>query len=215
MAAHRTELARGPSKQFRGALADVSMRSSVEPVTRDATLAPRSRYAIDRSVRGHGGVEFGLKGRHQRHTGQHLRERANGLQIDGVVSGGRGPKLFERSDHAAVHGVSASVLRPAVYGLERDGVHANFAGLHLSDAVAVVSNPLQAALGQHLPGGHVEDLVLERRRPEVRDQDVHYFTARYWLLMTATFLAACAWKLLLMAAHCWLNFSASTMFSIL
>ena len=43
----------------------------------------------------------------------------------------------------------------------------------------------------------------------------YYFTARYWLLITVTFLAACAWNGLRMAAHCCRYFSASIGFSIL
>jgi hypothetical protein len=48
-----------------------------------------------------------------------------------------------------------------VDGLESHGIHANFAGLNLSDGVAVVLDTLQAAFGQHSPYGHVEDLVLD------------------------------------------------------
>ncbi len=147
MAAHHAQLARRPAEQFRGAIVYVLMRGSVEPIAGDAALAPCARHAIHGSVGGHGGVEFCLKRGHQRDAGQQIGERANGLQIDRVVNGRSGPKLFERGDHAPVNDVSPSVLRPAVHGFERHGVNANFAGLNLRDCVAVVSNPLQTAFG--------------------------------------------------------------------
>src|SRR5262249_49488596 len=97
-------------------------------------------------------------------------------------------------------------------GLEGHCVNWNRIGTDLQDSLAIIADALQLTPGQrHLPR-HLENLILQRGRAEVRDQDVHFRAAAPCCLITLTFSAAFAWKGLFMSAHCWLNFSASGMF---
>ena len=188
---------------------DVLVRRAVEAVAPHAVLlAPVRRHAVADGVLGHGRVEFGLEGGHQRHARHGVAEGADAGQIDRVVHRRGGQVLLQRRDQLVVDHEGAAVARAGEHGLEGHGVDGGAAGVDFADGVAVVRDALQAAARQRALRRHLEHLVLERGRAEIRDKNVHFWI---WncALITLRFRCARAWNGPWMAAHCWLNLMAS------
>ena len=145
----------------------------MESILHHAFRAPFGRHAIQPRIVWHAGVKFRLEGGHQRHARQALAEGTNGRQIDGVVRRGGGQEFFQRAQHAVVDQKRAAVARPGVHRLECHGIHRHAAGADLFDGFPVVAHALEAAPAEHLFRRHLQNLVLQRRGAQIRNEQVH------------------------------------------
>ena len=189
-----------PAQHRRHPLADVLMRGAMEAVPGDSFLEPRGWNAVQPGMLRHGDVKLRLEGGHDRHARHGLLERVNGSEVDGVVRRGSRQKLPQRFHHACIHQKGPAIMRPGVNGFQAMASMRVFAGGNPRDGLAIVAHAFEASSGQHGLGRHLDHLVFDRSRSQVRYQKVHLIP---WncVLMPCRFLAAVAWNGPLMAAQ--------------
>ena len=89
----------------------------------------------------------------------------------------RRQEFLKRGDHPVIDQKCAPVARPGVHRLKRHRVDPNRARLNLGDRFPIVADSLEPPRGERLFRRHVQDLIFERSRAEVRNQDIHLFAA--------------------------------------
>ena len=118
-------------------------------------------------------MELRLEGGHQRDARQAFAEGADGRQIDGIVRRRGRQELFQGQQYAIVNRKRAAVSWSGMHGLEGHRIHRNAAGAEPLDGFAIIPHALEPSAAQHLLGGHLQNLVLQRRGAQVRNQEVH------------------------------------------
>jgi hypothetical protein len=118
-------------------------------------------------------MKFRLESAHNGQARHGLLEALDGCQIDRVVQC-RGSQVAPHGgQHGSIHQEGSTIIRAAVHGFERDGVDLDASGHDARQRGAVIRHAFQFALGQHGFAGHFENLIFERRRAEIRYQQVH------------------------------------------
>ena len=106
-------------------------------------------------------------------AGHGLAKRLDRRQVDGVVRGRGRQELPQRLDHAVVDHESAAIVRAGMDGLQRHGIDRRVAGRDRLEWRRGNRRRAPAVPCQHGLGGHLQDLVLQRRGAQVRDEEVH------------------------------------------